>query len=245
MTTASAARPRPDRVAQLLARLVAHHFDAGGVGHARCWRRPGHHGTAGAASGPARTPWRPEDRLPRKRTGSRFSRVPPAETTTLRPTRSRSTTRGRHVDADGVDLLGLGQPALAGVGAGQAPDRGLEDQRAALPQGRDVGLGRGVPHISVCIAGASMTGHRATSRVSVSRSSAGRGRRGRAGPPWRARRRPARPACPTRRRARPGRRPSKTSVVTGSPTGPPRWHARRTPARRRSGTTRDVVARTR
>src|SRR3546814_16537983 len=27
-------------------------------------------------------PWRPEDRLPRNRTGSRYSRVPPAETTT-------------------------------------------------------------------------------------------------------------------------------------------------------------------
>ncbi len=35
-------------------------------------------------------PWSPEERLPMKRTGSIASRVPPAETTTRRPARSRS-----------------------------------------------------------------------------------------------------------------------------------------------------------
>ena len=40
------------------------------------------------------TPCRPDDRLPRKRTGSSGSRVPPADTTTVRPARSRRRGRG-------------------------------------------------------------------------------------------------------------------------------------------------------
>src|SRR6478672_9865894 len=39
---------------------------------------------------------------------------------------------GQDVEADGEDLVGLGQPSLAGVGTGEAADRRLEDQRTAL-----------------------------------------------------------------------------------------------------------------
>ena len=57
---------------------------------------------------------------------------------------------GQHPAADREDLGGLGQPALAGVGAGEPADGGLEDDDAAAAQGGDVGLGGGVlPHLGV------------------------------------------------------------------------------------------------
>ncbi len=109
-----------------------------------------------AAAARARaTPCSPEERLPRKRTGSIGSRVPPADTTTVRPARSSEVgssadAAGQDVLADGEDLVGLGQAALAGVGAGEAADRRLEDQGAALAQRGDVRLGGGVlPHLGV------------------------------------------------------------------------------------------------
>ena len=98
------------------------------------------------------TPWRPEERLPRKRTGSRYSRVPPAETTTWRPRRSSlGRRRGPRTSSAAAKIsAGLGQPALAGVGAGQPALGGLEHDDAARAQGGDVGLGGGVlPHLGV------------------------------------------------------------------------------------------------
>ena len=91
--------------------------------------------------------------MPRKRTGSSGSRVPPAETTTRRPARSGSSARGaagEHAAGDLGDLGGLGQPARAGVGAGEPADGGLEHDHAAAAQRRDVVLrGRVLPHLGV------------------------------------------------------------------------------------------------
>ncbi len=61
-----------------------------------------------------------------------------------------SSTAGEHVTRQLEDLLGLGQPALAGVLAGQPPLGGLDDERAPAAQRRDVVLGGGVlPHLGV------------------------------------------------------------------------------------------------
>ena len=81
------------------------------------------------------------------------SRVPPAVTTTWRPARSSGSStapRARTRRTSSRELVGLGQPARPGVGAGQPADRRVDDQRAAAAQRRDVGLGRRVlPHLGV------------------------------------------------------------------------------------------------
>src|SRR6478609_7312067 len=49
-----------------------------------------------------------------------------------------------------VDLVGIRQAALAGVGAGEAADSGLDDDRPPVAEGGDVGLrGRVLPHLGV------------------------------------------------------------------------------------------------
>ena len=90
------------------------------------------------------------------RTGSRYSRVPPAETTTRRPARSwvrRAAVlaaAGEEVGGQREDLGRVGQPALAGVGAGQAALGGLDHDGTARAQRGHVGLGGGVlPHLGV------------------------------------------------------------------------------------------------
>ena len=89
--------------------------------------------------------------MPRKRTGSRGSRVPPGADHHVAAGEVRlGRAPGQHPAADLEDLRGVGQPALAGVGAGEAADGGLDDDGAAAAQGGDVLLGGGVlPHLGV------------------------------------------------------------------------------------------------
>ena len=80
------------------------------------------------------TPCLPLDRLPRKRTGSSGSRVPPAVTTTRRPARSlrgARMPRRRARAARRDDVVGLRHAARAAVGAGELADRGTHDRDAA------------------------------------------------------------------------------------------------------------------
>ncbi len=96
-------------------------------------------------------PCLPEERLPRKRTGSSGSRVPPALTTTCRPARSGSVTPRASTRRQTSKISdGFGQPPLAGVHAGQAPHRRVDDHGAAAAQRRHVLLGgRVLPHLGV------------------------------------------------------------------------------------------------
>ena len=89
--------------------------------------------------------------MPRNRTGSRYSLVPPAETTTRRPRRSGSAgAPGEHPRAHVEDLARLGQPARAGVRAGEPAVGRVEHDHATLAQGRDVRPGGRVqPHLGV------------------------------------------------------------------------------------------------
>ena len=138
--------------AQLLGGLDADHLDAGGV---RQRGVRGDQGDLGAARrrrpGPARSPAAPRSGCrgsgPGRGTpGCRRPTPPPGG----RPGRSAADAAREHVDAHVVDLVRLGQPALAGVGTGQPALGGLDDQAAALAQGRDVRLGGGVlPHLGV------------------------------------------------------------------------------------------------
>ena len=57
---------------------------------------------------------------------------------------------GEHPDRGLIELIGLGQAAGTGVGAGQPPGRGFENQAATLTQGAHVGPGgRVLPHLGV------------------------------------------------------------------------------------------------
>ncbi len=92
-------------------------------------------------------PCRPVERLPRNRTGSMGSWVPPAEMTTRRPARSCGATSAR---AAAAMSSRVGQPARPRVGAGEPAHRGLEHVHPAVPQRRHVGPGGGVPpHLGV------------------------------------------------------------------------------------------------
>ena len=136
--------------------------------------------------------------MPRKRTGSSGSRVPPALTTTRRPARSWARARragGQHDRGEGGDLGRLGQPALAGVGAGEPADGRRQHDGAAAAQRGDVVLGgRVLPHLGV-------HGRREHHRAARGEQRGGeqvvgpaRARRGRAGRRWPGRRRRGRPA---------------------------------------------------
>ena len=122
-----------------------------------------------------------------------------------------------HVDAHVVDLVGLGQPALAGVGAGQPALGGLDDQAAALAQGRDVGLGGGVlPHLGVHRGrehDRAPGGEQGVGEQVVGQAVRGLGQQVGGG---RARPRPGRPTGRSGR-AGPRGRSSHTSVATGLP----------------------------
>ena len=87
---------------------------------------------------------RPDERLPTKRTASIGSRVPPAVTSTRRPSRSFGAAASAGLDR-GEDLRRLGQPADAPLpGRAERAGAGLEHDRAARAQRREVGLGGGV-----------------------------------------------------------------------------------------------------
>ena len=123
-------------------------------------------------------PIRPEERLPRNRTGSRCSRVPPALTTTRRPARSRAAAR---CTIEGSVSTAVAT-AASSAGSGRRPgpvsgpvSRPESGSTTMQPRDRSVStLARvaACSHISVCIAGAKTTGQWAVSRVEVSRSSA-------------------------------------------------------------------------
>ena len=178
--------------------------------------------------------------------------MPPAVTTTRAAGEVRAwpvgvaRVRGRGVGEDplahGIDLLRLGQPAGAGVGAGEAPGRRREDVHAASARVATLAWVAGCSHISVCIAGASTTGQRAVSRVLVSRSSAspcgGLGEQvgGRRGDDDEVGLLPSR-TCGTSWTS------SQTSVCTGLPDSASQVGAPTNCSADAVGTTRDVVAR--
>ena len=115
-------------------------------------------------------PWRPLERLPRKRTGSRSSRVPPTETSRWRPERSRDA---------GCRASSTRRAISSGSGRRPAPEsepvrRPTAGSITCTPLLRRVAtLARvaGCSHISVCMAGAMSTGPLAVSSDAVSRSS--------------------------------------------------------------------------
>ena len=89
-----------------------------------------------------------------KRTGSIGSRVPPAVTSTRRPSQGRSAGGQRRLDR-GEQALGLGQAAHAVLAArGERALLRLDHGDAALAQRRQVRLGRGVAYMRSFIAGA-------------------------------------------------------------------------------------------
>ena len=91
---------------------------------------------------------RPDDRLPRKRTASSGSRVPPAVTSTRRPASLPfvSPPREELLDA-GRDLRGLGHPPGADEPLRELSVVRPDDDRSALDEQREVRLRRRVlPH---------------------------------------------------------------------------------------------------
>ena len=112
------------------------------------------------------------------RTGSRYSRVPPAETTTRSPARSCagappcSSRRASRSPARAKISAGSGSRPLPVSAPVRRPSAG---SMTTAPRERSVATlawVAGCSHISVCIAGANTTGQRAVSSVLVSRSSA-------------------------------------------------------------------------
>ena len=84
------------------------------------------------------------------RTGSRYSRVPPAETTDMLATQVGVARRGQQVLAGGEDLVGLRQPTGARVDTREPSDSGIKHHVATLAQRPHIGLGGGVlPHLGV------------------------------------------------------------------------------------------------
>ena len=87
-----------------------------------------------------------------KRTGSIVSRVPPAVTRTLHAGQvvGQGVAAVQQQLGERGDLLGLGQPACAAVGAGEPSGRRLQDDRTAAAQrGHVVDGGRVKPHLGV------------------------------------------------------------------------------------------------
>src|SRR5579884_1960113 len=127
--------------------------------------------TAAAASA---YPCRPEERLPRYRTGSRGSRVPPAEMTTRSPSRSSGSDPPRRSTATAASKISAGSGSRPGPESAPV-SRPTAGSSTIAPRRRSVATFSrvaGCSHISVCIAGANTTGQRAVSNVLVSRSSA-------------------------------------------------------------------------
>jgi len=121
-------------------------------------------------------PCLPDERLPRKRTGSRGSRVPPAVMVTVLPLSGPGADSG----SAGRRFTAAMAAAKMSSGSGRRPApeslpvrRPMPGSITRVPRLRKVWtLARvaGCAHISVCMAGAKRTGPRAMSRVLVSRS---------------------------------------------------------------------------
>ena len=153
ITTASAvAVGGDDRLAQLLGRLDAYDVDAGRVGQGHVGADEGDVGAPrgrGPGEGVALEPGGPVAEEP-----DRVEVLPGAAggddhlaTGEVLGDVGAAVEQPAH---QLVDLGGLRQPALAGVGAGEAADGGLDDDRPALAEGGDVGLrGRVLPHLGV------------------------------------------------------------------------------------------------
>src|SRR6266702_3544414 len=109
------------------------------------------------------------------RTGSSSSRVPPADTTTRRPVRSgRKPSRPRASSRMAVSNSSAGSGNRPGPLSAPV-SRPVAGSRTTAPRSRSAAtLARvaGCSHISVCMAGANMTGQRAVSSVVVSKSAA-------------------------------------------------------------------------
>src|SRR5258705_8698139 len=119
-------------------------------------------------------PCLPEDRLPRYRTGSSGSRVPPAVTTTCRPASEASAAVPRRNTRCATSKISTGSgsrplPVSAPVSRPEAGSITITPRDRSVATFATVA---GCSHISVCIAGTSTTGQRAVSSVFVSRSSA-------------------------------------------------------------------------
>ena len=113
-----------------------------------------------------------------KRTGSRCSRVPPALTATRRPVRSRLAARPAILGSARIELTTAN--SSAGSGSRPGPESGPVSRpesgsTTTAPRSRRTATldwVAGCSHISVCMAGAKITGARAVSSTLVSRSSA-------------------------------------------------------------------------
>ena len=121
-------------------------------------------------------PCRPEERLPRKRTGSMGSRVPPAETTTRLP----SSPVGRPSASADSSTAKASVTIRSGSGSRPTPEswpvrRPESGDSTVNPRRRNVATFScvaGFSHIWGCMAGASRTGAVVVRIVAVSRSSA-------------------------------------------------------------------------
>ena len=154
-TSAPAARSRT-AAAQLRAPSPTRHdLDVPRARGPRRARRPASpRAPRAAAAAASATPCRPEERLPRKRTGSSGSRVPPAETTTRRPARSRPRA---------PEPSSRRQAAAMSAGSGMRPGpvsapvrRPEAGSSTVTPRERSratLACTAGFSHISVCMAG--------------------------------------------------------------------------------------------
>jgi hypothetical protein len=129
-----------------------------------------------AASLASANPIRPEERLPTKRTASIGSRVPPAVTTTRRPTRS-----GSGAGAAGSVSASIASSSALGSGSRPAPcspldaSRPLSGSSTVAPRERSsatLACVAGCSHMWLFIAGATSSGHVAASAALVRRLSA-------------------------------------------------------------------------
>ena len=111
----------------------------------RRWRRSGSPPPRASAAAAARAmPIRPLERLPMKRTGSIGSRVPPAVTSTRRPSQGRSPA-GRAASTLASSSSGSGRrPRPNSPREASLPSSGSITSTPALAQGLEVGLGGGV-----------------------------------------------------------------------------------------------------
>jgi hypothetical protein len=123
------------------------------------------------ASSATATPMRPDERLPRNRTASSCSRVPPAETTTRRPASgpvgAASARSTASAISSGSDILpGPDSPSASSPSAGPTN---------TTPRARSISAFAcvaGCRHMRTFIAGATTTGPSCASAASVRRSSA-------------------------------------------------------------------------
>ena len=170
-------RRADDRVAQLAGGLDPDHLDAGRVGQRHVGADQGDLGAAGGGRAGERVALPPRGAVAEE--AHRVEVLAGAaggdhDVAAGQVARASSRSRpAEHLERELEDLVGLGQPALAGVGAGQ-PALGRLDRRRrrARAAWRRWPGWRRAPTSRCASPGRSTTGQRAVSRVLVSRSSA-------------------------------------------------------------------------